>query len=202
MASRPTDPPTRAVGHRDAHKAGPWAIRQVRGLAEYRRMRTVYFEQADTRQARLFEPRPGLFGGPAYLIWVVVLVACHTYRRYGYEVFQACPDVSEYRLHCLADILRTGPTASRRHQQRSRRLASVADIDPTRIQLDFPPSLAQYGYGCRQSMAVCVWPASRSGADPLAWWPLGEVPRRLRISGHSPENGHPHRDRLNRRHRK
>src|ERR1700729_4358862 len=43
--------------------------------AEYRRMRAVYFEQADTPEARLFKPRAGLFGGPAHLIWVVGFVA-------------------------------------------------------------------------------------------------------------------------------
>ena len=65
-------------------------------LAEYGRMRAVHLEQADTLEARPFQPGTGLYGGPAYLFWVVGVVACHAYRRYGYEVFQACPNVSEY----------------------------------------------------------------------------------------------------------
>ena len=162
MASRPIDPPTLAAGHRDAHKAGRWAIRWVRGLAEYRRMRAFYFKQADTCQARPFQPCTGLFGGPAYLIWVVGVVACHAYRRNGYQVFQACPNVSEYRLHRPADILRAGPTASRRHQQRSRRLASAADTDPTRIQFQFPPSLHNTDVSPANQWAVRVRPAIRS----------------------------------------
>src|SRR5271157_3293158 len=62
------------------------------------------------------------------------------------------PDVFEYRLHRLADILWAGPTATRRHQQPSRRLASAPDTDPGHIQLHFPPSLAPYGHKSRQSM--------------------------------------------------
>src|SRR5271165_526777 len=68
-------------------------------LAEYRRMCAVHFEQPDPRQARPCQPRTGLVGGPAYLIWIVGLVACGAYRWYGYEVFKLCPNVSEYRLH-------------------------------------------------------------------------------------------------------
>ena len=138
-------------------------------LAEYRRMRAVYFEQADTLQSRPFQPGPGLFGGPAYLIWVVRLVACHAYRRYGYQVLQACPDPSEYRLHRLADILRAGPTASRRHQQRSRRLASVADTDPTRIQFQFPPSLHHTDASPANQWAGGVSLLARPALTVIAW---------------------------------
>jgi hypothetical protein len=48
---------------------------------------------------------------------------------------------------------------NRRHQQRSRRLASVADTDPIRIQFDFPPSLHHTDTG-----AANQWV---SGVDPL-----------------------------------
>ena len=93
-------------------------------MAEYGRMRAVYFEQADTLQARRLEPGTGLLSRPAHLGWIVGFVAFRAHRRYGYELLQTCPDLSEYRLHRSTDIFRAGPTASRRHQQRFRRLPS------------------------------------------------------------------------------
>jgi hypothetical protein len=68
-------------------------------LAEDSRMRAVWLEQTYSFEARLFKPGTGLFGGSANLAWIVGFVAVSAYRWYGNEVFQACLNVSEYRLN-------------------------------------------------------------------------------------------------------